>query len=387
MTTDYDDSNIRVLEGLEAVRVRPGMYIGSTGSIGLHNLVYGVVSHSIEEALAGRCKNIDISLNSNGSITIIDDSGWISAEIYPQTDKSTMELLFTVFYVGCHQVGNYQTSGWFYGAEMPVVSALSSHVEVKVWRDRKVHTQRFERGIAVSALEIVASDSNRTGTSITFSPDLEIFKDGIEFDFDLLASRFRELAFVNAGIKISFTDYRHDIKLENYCYEGGLRDYVAYLNADKQLLHEEVIYAKAEKNRVRVEVALQWCHDADDRILGFANTIRTREGGTHLEGLRIAITRTLNKIARQRNKIQEDDELDGKYICEGLTAIVSVMLPAPEWEGPTRNRLANIEIQWIVGEIVSEALTEYLITHPSAEIARREELICPQQIENNLNRP
>jgi DNA gyrase subunit B len=366
MTTDYDDSNIRVLAGIEGVRIRPGMYIGSTGSSGLHHLVYEVVDNSIEEALAGHCKNVDIFINANGSITVIDDGRGIEEEGSPQTGEFSIEKIFTILHLGKHRNCEYRIGGSLHGVGIAVVSALSSDVEVKVWRNRKIYTQRFERGIAVSALEIFAGESDRTGTSITFLPDLEIFKDGIEFDFDLLASRFRELAFINAGIRISFTDYRHHIKLENYCYEGGLRDYVAYLNTDKQLLHEEVIYAQAEKNRVRVKVALQWCDDADDFILGFANTVQTLEGGMHLDGLKMAVTRTVKKIARQQNKLQADDvNLDGKYVRKGLTAIVSVLLPNPEWAGPMKAKLANSEVRGIVDSIVSEALDEYFAVHPN----------------------
>jgi DNA gyrase subunit B len=388
MASDYGDDNIRVLEGLEAVRARPGIYIGSTGSSGLHHLVYEVVDNSIEEAMAGHCQNIDIAINANGSITIVDDGRGIPAGINPQTGKSTIETLLTVL-CGCDRggSGDYKVSGWLHGVGTAVVSALSSHVEVKVWRDRKIHTQRFERGIAVSELEVLPNENDRTGTSITFLPDSAIFKDSIEFDFDTLAYRFRELAYLNAGIRISFTDYRlesqgiSEPKVEHYYYEGGLRDYVAYLNRNRQPLHQEVIHTRAEKDRIRVEVALQWCIDAErDYVLGFTNTTRTADGGTHIEGLEIAVTRTLNKIARQRNKLKPDDEdLAGQYIRNGLTAIVSVMHPHPEWAGPTRTRLANVEARWIVGSIVSELLSEYLVSRPNAEIRRREEILVPDR--------
>jgi DNA gyrase subunit B len=380
MSTDYDDSNIRVLEGLEGVRSYPGMFIGSTGSPGLHHLVYEVVDNSIDEALAGHCKNIDISINTNGSITVIDDGRGIPAVIDPQMGKSKIETLLTVLHAGSKfGDGSYTVSGGLHGVGIAVVSALSSHVEVKVWWNLKIYTQYFERGIAVSTLEIAASEDDLTGTSITFLPDLEIFKDGIEFDFDILANRFRELAYLNADIAFSLTDYRlitsrsDEPTAEYHYYPGGLRDYVAYLNRDKQPLHEEVIYAKTEKNEVRVEVALQWCSNAEDRILGFANTTRTIDGGTHLESLKIAINRTLNKIARQRNKLQLDNDLAGKYICEGLTAIVSVILPYPEWAGSMKTKLANVDVQSIVCEIVSELLMEYLVDHPNVEIDRRYE--------------
>jgi DNA gyrase subunit B len=371
MSTDYDDSNIRVLEGLESVRVRPGMYIGNTSATGLHHLVYEVVDNSIEEALAGHCKNIDISINANGSITVIDDGRGLEEERNPQSDEFSIEKIFTTFHTGKYRDCDYRIGGGLYGVGIAVVSALSSQFEAKVWRNQKIHTQRFERGIAVSALGIEPSEDNHTGNSITFLPDLEIFKDGIDFDFDRLAHRFRQLAFVNAGVRISITDARREAlkinepKAENYYYEGGLRDYVVYLNADKQPLHQDVIHAETEKNQFRIEVALQWCLNDKDSILGFANTTQTTEGGMHFDGLKIAVTRTLNKIARQRNKIQpDDDNLAGKYIREGLTAIVLVLLPNPDWAGPTRTKLQNTKMRGIVDSIVTEALTEYLAARP-----------------------
>ena len=410
MTDEYDDTNIRVLEGLEAVRVRPGMYIGNTGPRGLHHLVYEVVDNSIEEALAGYCHNIDISINANGSITVVDDGRGIPAGINPQTGKSTIEILLTVLCAcGRGESGDYKISGGLHGCGTAVVSALSSHVEVKVWRNQKIHTQRFERGIAVSELEIVPSENERTGTSITFLPDSEIFKDSIEFDFDTLASRFRELAYLNIGMRISLSDYRlealknNEPKVEHYYDEGGLRDYIADLTHDKQLLHKEVIYIRAEKNKVRVEVALQWCIDAEqDCVLGYANTVRTIDGGTHLDGLKIALTHTLNKIARQRNKLQpEDANLGGEYIRDGLTAIVSLLLPNPEWEGSTRTKLANSELRGVVDSIVSEVLSEYFAARPdiadaiveraikvseTAQIRRRErDLLRRKSQENDLH--
>jgi DNA gyrase subunit B len=371
MSSEYDGSNIRVLEGIEGVRIRPGMYIGSTGSKGLHHLVYEVVDNSIEEALAGYCKNIDISINANGSVTVIDDGRGIESEVDSRTGKFSIEEIFTTLYLSKYRDCDYRIGGAMYGAGMAVVSALSSDVEVQVWRDGKTHRQCFERGIAVSELELSSSNEARTGTSITFLPDSEIFKETIEFDFDTLANRFRELTYLNAGIRISFTDYRlesQDItepKLEHYYYEGGLRDYVAYLDCDKQPLHEEVIYTRAEKDRIWVEVGLQWCDAEQDCIFGFANTVRTIDGGMHLDGFKMAVTRTVNKIARQRNKLQTDDtNLGGEYIREGLTAIVSVLLPNPDWAGPIRTKLANSEARGIVDSIVSEALSEYFAARP-----------------------
>jgi DNA gyrase subunit B len=374
MTTDYDDGNIRVLEGLEAVRVRPGMYIGNTSATGLHHLVYEVADNSIDEALAGHCKNIDISINANGSITVIDDGRGIPAGINPQTGKSTIETVLTVLHAGGKfGDGGYTVSGGLHGVGISVVNALSANVEVKVWRNQKIHTQRFERGIAVSGLEIVPSPEDRTGTTVTFLPDIEIFKEGIVFDFETLAVRFKQLAYLNAGLRISFSDYRLELletdepKVENYYYEGGIKEYIAYLNVDKQPLHEEVIYIQSEKNKVQVEVALQWCIDAyTDNILGFANNIQTKEGGTHLDGLKVVLTRTMNAIGRKRNKLKDgDSNLGGENIREGLTAIVSVKVPNPEFEGQTKTKLGNSEVRGIVDSIVAEALTEYLEFRPN----------------------
>jgi DNA gyrase subunit B len=374
MSTDYDDGNIRVLEGLEAVRVRPGMYIGNTSATGLHHLVYEVADNSIDEALAGHCKNIDISINANGSITVIDDGRGIPAGINPQTGKSTIETVLTVLHAGGKfGDGGYTVSGGLHGVGISVVNALSAHVEVKVWRNQKIHTQRFEQGVAVSDLEIVPSPEDRTGTTVTFLPDIEIFKEGIVFDFDTLAVRFKQLAYLNAGLRISFGDYRLELldatepKIENYYYEGGIKEYIAYLNVDKQPLHEEVIYIQSEQDKVQVEVALQWCVDAyTDNILGFANNIQTKEGGTHLDGLKVVLTRTMNAIGRKRNKLKDGDaNLGGENIREGLTAIVSVKVPNPEFEGQTKTKLGNTEVRKIVDSIVSEALTEYLEFRPN----------------------
>jgi DNA gyrase subunit B len=374
MSTSYDDDNIRVLEGLEAVRVRPGMYIGNTSATGLHHLVYEVADNSIDEALAGHCKNIDISINANGSITVIDDGRGIPAGINPQTGKSTIETVLTVLHAGGKfGDGGYTVSGGLHGVGISVVNALSAHVEVKVWRNQKIHTQRFEQGVAVTGLEIVPSPEDRTGTTVTFLPDIEIFKEGIVFDFDTLAVRFKQLAYLNAGLRISFSDYRLELlennepKVENYFYEGGIKEYIAYLNVDKQPLHEDIIYIQSEQDKVQVEVALQWCVDAyTDNILGFANNIQTKEGGTHLDGLKVVLTRTMNAIGRKRNKLKDGDaNLGGENIREGLTAIVSVKVPNPEFEGQTKTKLGNSEVRKIVDSIVGEALTEYLEFRPN----------------------
>jgi DNA gyrase subunit B len=384
MTTNYDDGQIRVLEGLEAVRVRPGMYIGSTGPKGLHHLVYEVVDNSIDEALAGYCKNIDVSINADGSVTVVDDGRGIPTGVHPKTGKSTIETVLTVLHAGGKfGDGGYTVSGGLHGVGVSVVNALSERVQVQVWRDKKIHTQLFERGVPVSELETTDIKENRTGTAVTFLPDTEIFKDGIVFDYSILASRLKELAYLNAGIKIIFTDKRLELlgteepKTETYYFEGGIREYVSYINVEKQPLHEEIIYIQNEKNKVQVEVALQWCVDAySDNVLGFANNIRTIDGGTHLEGLKTVLTRTMNAIARKRNKLKENDaNLGGENIREGLTAIVSVKVPNPEFEGQTKTKLGNTEVRGIVDSIVSEALTEYLEFRPQVADAILEKAI------------
>jgi DNA gyrase subunit B len=373
MPSDYDASMIQVLEGLEAVRVRPGMYIGSTKQQGLHHLVYEVVDNSIEEALAGHCQNIDISINADGSITIVDDGRGIPTEIYEQTDKSTLEMALTNFHVSSLSSNTYSIVTSMYGLGIAVVTALSAQLEVKVWQNQNVYTQRFERGIVVSELEIIPSQEDRTGTSVTFLPDPEIFQETTEFDLVTIANRCKELAYLHARIRISLTDYRLKLlgtdkpKLEIYCYAGGLRDYVIDINADKQPIHSDVIHTHSEKDQVRVEVALQWCIESsdDNQVISFANMFPTVQGGKHVEGLNMAVTHTINAIARKRGKLQADDEnLEGDLIRYGLTAIVAVMLPYPEFAGCVKHKLANPEVRGIVDSIVSEALTAYLISHP-----------------------
>jgi DNA gyrase subunit B len=370
---EYGSSQIRVLEGLEAVRVRPGMYIGNTTSLGLHHLVYEVVDNSIDEALAGYCKNIEASINADGSVTVVDDGRGIPTEIHPQTGKSTLETVLTVLHAGGKfGDGGYSVSGGLHGVGVSVVNALSADLEVKVWRDQKLYSQKFAKGIPVGGLQTAPTDkTNRTGTAVTFLPDTTIFTHGIEFDYDILAIRFRELAYLNAGIKISFADQRTGegfaLREETYLYEGGIKEYISHINEDKQPLHEEIIYVQGTKNNVQVEVALQWCSDAyTDNLLGFANNIKTKEGGTHLEGLKAVLTRTINSIGRKRKKLKEGDaNLGGENIREGLTAIVSVKVPNPEFEGQTKTKLGNSEVRGIVETIVSESLTEFLEFRPN----------------------
>ncbi|WP_066383860.1 MULTISPECIES: DNA topoisomerase (ATP-hydrolyzing) subunit B [unclassified Anabaena] len=373
MTSSYSADQIQVLEGLEAVRKRPGMYIGSTGPRGLHHLVYEVVDNSIDEALAGYCTHIEVDLNADGSVSVTDDGRGIPTDTHSRTGKSALETVLTVLHAGGKfGGGGYKVSGGLHGVGISVVNALSEVVEVTVWRDKKVHTQRYERGVPVTELVAKSYKEPRTGTSVSFKPDAQIFTTGTEFDYVTLASRLRELAYLNAGVKITFTDNRLELlksdtpKVETYEYKGGIREYIAYMNREKQPLHEEVIYVQGERNNVQVEVALQWCTDAyTDNVLGFANNIRTVDGGTHLEGLKAVLTRTLNAIARKRNKIKENESnLSGEHVREGLTAVISVKVPDPEFEGQTKTKLGNTEVRGIVDSLVGEVLTEYLEFHP-----------------------
>ncbi|QHG15778.1 MULTISPECIES: DNA topoisomerase (ATP-hydrolyzing) subunit B [unclassified Nostoc] len=374
MTSSYSADQIQVLEGLEAVRKRPGMYIGTTGPRGLHHLVYEVVDNSIDEALAGHCTHIEVDINADGSVTVTDDGRGIPVDTHSRTGKSALETVMTVLHAGGKfGGGGYKVSGGLHGVGISVVNALSEVVEVTVWRDKKVYLQRYERGIPVSELQAKPYKEARTGTSVTFKPDTQIFTTSIEFDYITLSGRLRELAYLNAGVKITFTDNRLELlksdtpKVESYNYKGGIKEYIAYMNREKQPLHEEIIYVQGERNNVQVEVSLQWCTDAyTDNVLGFANNIRTVDGGTHLEGLKAVLTRTLNAIARKRNKIKENEpNLSGEHVREGLTAVISVKVPDPEFEGQTKTKLGNTEVRGIVDSLVGEVLTEYLEFHPA----------------------
>ncbi|WP_443689852.1 DNA topoisomerase (ATP-hydrolyzing) subunit B [Nostoc mirabile] len=350
------------------------MYIGTTGPRGLHHLVYEVVDNSIDEALAGHCTHIEVDINADGSVTVTDDGRGIPVDTHSRTGKSALETVMTVLHAGGKfGGGGYKVSGGLHGVGISVVNALSEVVEVTVWRDKKVHLQRYERGIPVSELQVKPYKEARTGTSVTFKPDTQIFTTSIEFDYITLSGRLRELAYLNAGVKITFTDHRLELlksdtpKVESYNYKGGIKEYIAYMNREKQPLHEEIIYVQGERNNVQVEVSLQWCTDAyTDNVLGFANNIRTVDGGTHLEGLKAVLTRTLNAIARKRNKIKENEpNLSGEHVREGLTAVISVKVPDPEFEGQTKTKLGNTEVRGIVDSLVGEVLTEYLEFHPA----------------------
>ena len=372
-SNNYGAEQIQVLEGLEAVRKRPGMYIGTTGPRGLHHLVYEVVDNSIDEALAGYCTHIEVDLNKDGSVKVTDDGRGIPVDTHSKTGKSALETVMTVLHAGGKfGGGGYKVSGGLHGVGVSVVNALSEWVEVTVWRDKKTHIQGYERGQPTGDLKSKPNKEKRTGTSVQFLPDQEIFTTGIQFDYNTIIGRLRELAYLNAGVKITITDNRLELvksdepKVESYCYEGGIKEYVTYMNREKQSLHEEVIFVRGEKNDVQVEVALQWCIDAfSDNVLGFANNIRTIDGGTHLEGLKTVLTRTMNGIARKRNKLKDSDpNLGGENVREGLTAVISVKVPEPEFEGQTKTKLGNTEVRGIVDSLVGEVLSEYLDFNP-----------------------
>ena len=374
----YGAEQIQVLEGLEPVRKRPGMYIGSTGPRGLHHLVFEVVDNSVDEALAGHCDEILVVLGPDGSASIADNGRGIPTDVHSRTGKSALETVLTVLHAGGKfGSGGYKVSGGLHGVGVSVVNALSEWVEVTVRRQGQVHRQRFERGTAIGSLRSEAqpaSEKGRTGTSVCFKPDEEIFTVGIVFDYATLSARLRELAYLNGGVRIVFRDERQPVldaegapHEEVYFYEGGIKEYVTYMNAEKDALHPEIIYVNSEKDNVQVEAALQWCVDAySDSILGFANNIRTVDGGTHIEGLKTVLTRTLNTFARKRGKRKEaDSNLAGENIREGLTAVLSVKVPDPEFEGQTKTKLGNTEVRGIVDSLVGEALSQYLEFNPA----------------------
>ncbi len=374
----YGAEQIQVLEGLEPVRKRPGMYIGSTGPRGLHHLVYEVVDNAVDEALAGHCDEILVVLGEDGSASITDNGRGIPTDVHPKTGKSALETVLTVLHAGGKfGSGGYKVSGGLHGVGVSVVNALSEWVEVTVRRQDQVHRQRFERGAPIGTLRSEpqpASEKGLSGTTVCFKPDEQIFTVGIVFDYATLSGRLRELAYLNGGVRIVFRDERPSARTEEgesyqevYFYEGGIKEYVAYMNTEKDALHPEIIYVNSEKDGVQVEAALQWCVDAySDSILGFANNIRTVDGGTHIEGLKTVLTRTLNTFARKRGKRKEgDSNLAGENIREGLTAVLSVKVPDPEFEGQTKTKLGNTEVRGIVDSLVGEALGQYLEFNPA----------------------
>ncbi|KGG80069.1 DNA gyrase subunit B [Caloranaerobacter azorensis H53214] len=360
---NYGAQQIQVLEGLEPVRKRPGMYIGSTGLRGLHHLVYEIVDNSIDEALAGVCDTINVIINEDNSITVVDNGSGIPVEIHPKTGKSTVETVLTVLHAGGKFDNSaYKVSGGLHGVGVSVVNALSEWLEVIVHRNNKIYRQRFERGKPVTELEVVG-ETEGTGTTITFKPDHLIFED-VNFRYDTLEHRLRELAFLNKGVAITIEDKRQN-KKKKFHYEGGIKAFVEYLNRNRTPIHDKVIYFEREKDNCIVELAMQYTTDYSENIFSFANNINTHEGGTHLSGFKIALTRVINDYARKNNLLKDkDSNLTGEDIREGLTAILSVKLPDPQFEGQTKTKLGNSEMRGIVESLVSENIISFLEENP-----------------------
>lgn len=361
----YTADEIQVLTGLEPVRLRPGMYIGSTGPKGLHHLVYEVVDNSIDEALAGVCDTIFVYINNDNSVTIEDNGSGIPVETHPQTGKSTVETVLTILHAGGKfNNGAYKVSGGLHGVGVSVVNALSEWLKVEVKRDGKVYRQTFERGVPTTELEVVGEvDSLLTGTSISFKPDAKIF-DEVNYNLETLEYRLREMAFLNKGIRIILEDKRIEKKKE-FHYEGGISAFVEYVNRNKTPIHDNIIYFESEKDSCVVELAMQYTDGYSENVFTFANNINTQEGGTHLSGFRSAVTRVINDYSRKYGYLKEKDEnLQGDDVREGLTAVISVKLMNPQFEGQTKTKLGNSEIRGIVDSSVSENLERFLEENP-----------------------
>ena len=362
----YDESQIQVLEGLEAVRKRPGMYIGSTGPKGLHHLVWEIVDNSIDEALAGFCTEITVIVEEDNSITVIDNGRGIPVGIHEKMGRPAVEVIMTVLHAGGKfGGGGYKVSGGLHGVGASVVNALSEELEVYVHRDGNIHYQKYKRGVPCSDLQVVG-ETDRTGTTIHFKPDPEIFTETTEYDYDTLAHRLRELAFLNKGIRITLEDRRGEKRRNEYYYEGGISSYVKHLNRTKETLHEEPIYIEGEKDGIQVEIALQYNDGYTSNIYSFANNIHTHEGGTHELGFKTALTRIINDYGRKSSMFKEQDaNLTGEDVREGLTAIISVKHPAPQFEGQTKTKLGNSDARTATESIFAEQFEKFLLENPS----------------------
>lgn len=367
----YDASDIQVLEGLEAVRKRPGMYIGTTDVKGLHHLVWEIVDNAIDEALAGYCKNIEVIVNKDNSVTVKDDGRGIPVDVHPKTGLSTVETVYTVLHAGGKfGGGGYKVSGGLHGVGASVVNALSSWVEVKVFKNSKIYFIRFENGgHSVEKLrEIGDCESNRTGTWVTFKPDSDIFDTTI-FDYNTLKVRIRELAFLNRGLRITLRDDRdmEDTTGDTFMYEGGIREYVKFINNGKTLIHNEIIHLEGSEDNVFFEVAMQYNNEYNSNIYSFVNNINTHDGGTHEEGVKRALTRVINSYARKVNLLKEKDEsLTGDDVQEGLTMIISCKHPNPQFEGQTKGRLGNSEVRKLADSVFSSGFEKFLLENPDS---------------------
>ena len=368
---DYDASQIQVLEGLEAVRMRPGMYIGSTSKEGLHHLVWEIVDNSIDEALAGFASHIQVFIEPDDSITVVDDGRGIPVDIQEKTGRPAVETVFTVLHAGGKfGGGGYKVSGGLHGVGSSVVNALSTQLDVHVHKNGKIHYQEYRRGHVVADLEVVG-DTDKTGTTVHFTPDPEIFTETTTFDFDKLNKRIQELAFLNRGLRISITDKREGLEqTKQYHYEGGIASYVEYINENKDAIFDTPIYTDGEMDDITVEVAMQYTTGYHENVMSFANNIHTHEGGTHEQAFRTALTRVINDYAR-KNKLLKDNEdnLTGEDVREGLTAVISVKHPNPQFEGQTKTKLGNSEVVKITNRLFSDAFSDFLMENP--QIAKR----------------
>ncbi len=362
----YDESQIQVLEGLEAVRKRPGMYIGSTSSRGLHHLVWEVVDNSIDEALAGRCDEIKVTVHRDNSVTVEDNGAGIPTGVHEKTGKSTVETVMTMLHAGGKfGGGGYKVSGGLHGVGVSVVNALSEWLEVTVKQKGNVYQQRYRRGVPESSLRVIGKTKEH-GTAVTFKPDPEIFTETLEFDYDVLQSRLRELAFLNRGLRISIQDERSEGKVQHFQYEGGIRSFVEHLNRNREVLHPHPIFLEGEKDGISVEIALQYNDGYATNLYSFANNIHTHEGGTHEAGFKSALTRVINDYARKNNLLKDNEtNLTGDDVREGLTAIVSVKLPDPQFEGQTKTKLGNSEARYATESLFAENFADYLSEHPA----------------------
>ena len=367
--SEYDANQIQVLEGLEAVRKRPGMYIGSTSSRGLHHLVYEIVDNSIDEALAGYCKNIEVVIEKDNSITVTDDGRGIPTGIHPKMGIPAVEVVFTILHAGGKfGGGGYKVSGGLHGVGASVVNALSEYLEVEISDGEHTHYQKYERGVSCGPLKVMG-DTDKSGTKVHFKPDGEIFED-LVYDFDILLNRLREQAFLNAGVRIVLRDMRdgapEDKQEQNMCYEGGIREFVTYINRNKEAIHPDVIYVNTVRENSEAEVALQYNDGYTENIISFANNINTTEGGTHEVGFKAALTKVINDYARKYKFLKDnDDNLKGEDVREGLSCIISVKVTEAQFEGQTKTKLGNSEMRSIVEKMVNEKLTEFFEENPA----------------------
>ena len=368
MKDEYNDSDIQVLEGLEAVRKRPGMYIGTTSEAGLHHLVWEIVDNSVDEALAGYCDDIEVIIEKNNVITVKDDGRGMPTGTNTKTGLSTIETIFTVLHAGGKfGGGGYKVSGGLHGVGASVVNALSSWLEVRVYRDGHVYFQRFENGgHPVEPLKIIdACDVDRTGTTVTFKADPTIFKETTVYKYETLANRLEEIAFLNKGLRIILQDLREDEKKSEFVYNGGIVEFVKKLNKNKKVVHENIVYVEGQENNISLEVAFQYNEDYNSAVYSFTNNIRTHEGGTHEDGVKRALTRIINSYAKSSKLMKEnDDPLTGDDVREGITMIISCKHPDPQFEGQTKTKLGNAEVRKIADDVFSEGLERFLLENP-----------------------